>query len=87
VTRTPLPATFIVVAIVIGLAVLLPIGGLARATSAIILIVFTTVNLALFRIKLRKGPQPAFAVPLWVPVAGAGVSGLALLYELARLMS
>ena len=86
VTRTPLLATFVVVAIVTALAVLLPIGGLARATSVIILIVFTTVNLALVRIKLRAGPQPAFAVPLWVPIAGAGVSGLVLTFEFARLM-
>jgi len=86
VTRTPLPATFLVVAVVAALAVMLPIGGLARATSAIILFVFTVVNLALIRIKLSAAPQPVFTVPLWVPVVGAGISGLVLIFELARLM-
>lgn len=83
-TRTPLPATFLVVAVVAALAVLLPIGGLARATSAIILVVFTTVNLALVRIKLRGGAAPAFAVPLWVPAAGAVLGGTVFLFELGR---
>ncbi|MDP2622120.1 MAG: APC family permease [Hyphomicrobiales bacterium] len=86
VTRTPLPATFLVVAIVALLAVLLPIGDLARATSAVILLIFTIVNLALIRIKLRADVPPPFAVPLWVPVAGAALSSLVFLFEAARLL-
>lgn len=85
-TRTPLPATLLVVAIVVLLAMLLPIGELARATSAIILLIFVTVNLALIRIKLRPGGPPPFAVPLWVPAAGAALSGVVFLFELGRLL-
>jgi APA family basic amino acid/polyamine antiporter len=72
VTRMPLAATTLVVAIVVGLALFIPIGDLAKFTSQLALIVFTGVNLALVRLKL-SGPAPIddiFQVPSWVPVCG-----------------
>lgn len=94
-TRTPLAATALVVALVSCLAAFLPISGLARATSVLILFVFLVVNLALVTIKHRERaegyaettPPPAFSVPFWVPVAGALLSGLVFLFEATRLLS
>jgi amino acid transporter len=71
-TRTPLRSTLVAGGIVLVLALLLPLVSLAKATSAMVLVVFTLVNIALIRIK-QLGPPPAgvTAVPLWVPVLGA----------------
>lgn len=72
VTGTPLIATAVIVALVLVFATLLPITQLAEATSTIVLIVFSGVNLALIRLKMT-GQQPmdgVFVVPFWVPVMG-----------------
>lgn len=70
-TRTPLLATALVTALVLVLALWLPLVTLAKATSFIILIVFAIINLALVRIKLRSArPEGVRVYPLWVPVAG-----------------
>ncbi|MZR23138.1 amino acid permease [Sneathiella chungangensis] len=82
VTRTPLVATGVVVALVLVFATLLPIARLAEATSTIVLIVFCFVNLALIRLK-RTSPSPStsvFVVPIWVPVLG-------LLFSIALLLT
>ena len=73
VTRTPLPATVLVVAIILGLAMAFPLEGLAEVTSYLTLVVFTLVNLALIAVKLRAeaSEDDCFTVPLWVPVLGA----------------
>jgi APA family basic amino acid/polyamine antiporter len=70
-TYTPLRSTLVAGAIVLLLALLLPLLSLAKITSAMVLVVFTLVNLALIRIK-RLGPPPegVRAIPLWVPVLG-----------------
>jgi APA family basic amino acid/polyamine antiporter len=52
-TRTPLIATVLVTVLVMLMAPWIPIESLARATSFFILMVFTLVNLALWRIKRR----------------------------------
>ena len=79
-TRTPLRATVMVAAVVLGLAVLAPLGALAQLTSALVLAVFFMVNVALAGLKLRGGakPAPGFSVPAVVPLCGA-VSCLGLL--------
>ncbi len=70
-TRTPLVSTAVVTALVLVLALWLPIVTLAKATSFIILVVFAFINLALLRIK-RRYPRPdgIRVYPMWVPVAG-----------------
>jgi amino acid transporter len=69
--QTPIVATVLTVAVIITLAAFFPLLTLAKATSFVILLIFTAVNLALVRLKLRG------AVPrrrLWVPLAGAALS-------------
>ena len=71
-TRTPINATIVITAIIIAAALWFPIETLARSTTALLLLVFSLVNVALLRIKLRENhPQGVFAVPLFVPVLGA----------------
>ncbi|MFP3874549.1 MAG: APC family permease [Thiohalophilus sp.] len=76
-TRTPLPAILVVVLSILLLAWVLPLLSLAKLTSFVTLIIFTLMNLALWRIK-RRGEQTyqGFTVPLWVPGVGALVSVL-----------
>lgn len=72
VTGTPLLATGIGVAIILALALAVPLAGLADVAARGTLIIFAIVNLALIRIKLRREPVPAgvFHCPMWVAVAG-----------------
>ena len=74
-TRTPLVATLVATIIVLILASIGRLATLAEATSVIMLIVFSMVNLALWRIKLRD-PSPADTIifPFWIPIAGFFVS-------------
>ena len=83
-TRTPVIATVTVGTAIVILALSLPIVRLAELTSYLVLCVFTIVNLALLRIKLRD-PKPAadhLSVGLWVPVTGAIASFGILIFDL-----
>lgn len=82
-TRTPLIATALVVAIILMLALAFPIEGLAVMTSRVTLTIFSLVNLALLRLKLREDapPEGIFTVGLWVPVAGLSASLLLLAHD------
>ena len=73
VTHTPVRATALVAAVVLALALFVPLGVLAEVTSRIILAVFALVNLSLVALKLSGVPAPeqAARVPLAVPVLGA----------------
>lgn len=53
-TRTPIRATAATAVIIFALALWLPLDTLAKVTSAIILLVFAMVNLALIVIRLRE---------------------------------
>lgn len=70
--QTPLKATLFVGAIVFVLTVMVEFENLAKATSAMLLLVFLVVNLSLMRLK-KDNPRPdiAFCMPPWVPLAGA----------------
>lgn len=85
-TRTPLLSTAIVTALVLILALWLPIVTLAKATSSIILVVFVLINLALVRIK-RHTPHPVGIriYPMWVPVAGFLATAGFILFQLINL--
>lgn len=80
ITRTPLISTALVVAIIMILALWMPIAQLAEATSRIVLVVFMIVNLALLRLKLSNSPaqKDIFQIYTWVPVVGF-ISSLSLL--------
>ena len=80
-TRTPLVATAVTSALVLILALALPLQHLADLTARMTLVVFALVNLSLVRIKDRerhrehagKVQAPAtagFVAPAWVPWAG-----------------
>lgn len=69
-TKTPVVAIFVVTAIVFVLVFSGDIRVLARATSILLLGVFTVVNLSLVVLKVRKEEGKGFHVPLAVPVIG-----------------
>jgi len=75
VTHTPLVATALTSALVLALALALPLQHLADLTARLTLVVFALVNLSLVRIKARERAgerrTPAnFVAPTWVPWAG-----------------
>jgi amino acid transporter len=80
VTHTPLIATAVPAALVLALALLLPLEGLADLSARFTLILFALVNLALIRIKAHEAAPPShvYLAPRWVPWAGL-VSCVALL--------
>jgi len=85
-TRTPVRATVLIGLVVLVLAAAFPLVALARATSAIILVVFTVVNVALFVIK-RRAPEPPPGAPRFpavVPVVGAALCASLVGFQLVR---
>jgi amino acid transporter len=72
VTQTPLISTAASVAVVLFFSLLLPIAQLADISARLTLAMFSLINLALVRIKLRDDPNPTgqFRCPRWVPLAG-----------------
>lgn len=75
-TRTPIIATVIVIICIFSFAIFGQLSTLAESTSMIMLVIFSLVNLSLWRIKSREDCQPenTFAVPLWSPIVGFFVS-------------
>jgi len=71
-TRTPLIATACIAALVVPLALFVPLTPLAEVTSLATLAVFALVNLALLRLRYRgvRSDNPHVTVPIWIPVAG-----------------
>lgn len=83
-TRTPLFGTVVVTAVVLLLALALPLVTLAKATSYIILIVFALINLSLIRVKRRDPHPPGVRVyPIWVPVLGLATSAGLVVFQTA----
>jgi amino acid transporter len=78
-TRTPLVATTTVAVAILILALFFSLGELARFTSALALLIFAMVNIALLRLKRREDHKPRFEVPGIIP-------GLALLACLVMLV-
>ena len=71
-TGTPVVATAIAAALILGLGLTFPIGPLAEWTSRITLGIFVVVCAALIAIKRTGAPAPegTFIVPVWVPMIG-----------------
>ena len=71
-TQTPLRATILIMLLVLLLALFFPLTALAKLTSFIIILVFTSVNFSLWRIKKimpdLDGQGPRY--PNWVPLLG-----------------
>ncbi len=85
-TRTPVQSTLAACAVVLVLALLVPLVSLAKLTSAILLTMFALVDASLVVIK-RRGPPPAggFTVPIWVPAAGCVLSAAMVLFSIVSL--
>ena len=71
-TGTPLVATASIAALVVPLALFVPLTPLAEATSLVTLAVFALVNLALLRLRYRgvRSDNPHVSVPIWIPAIG-----------------
>jgi basic amino acid/polyamine antiporter, APA family len=82
-TRTPVPATVLAGAIVLGAAVLVPFERLLVVANALTLAVFALVDLALWRVH-RTVPAAcgAFVVPSWVPLLAAAMAVTLMLAEI-----
>ena len=79
-TRTPIFATVFASIVILIFTLWLPIITLASLTSFFIFIVFTLMNLALIKIKLKSPtPEGVINIPFWVPTLGIIVN-LALLF-------
>jgi len=87
-TQTPLVATALTTVAILLLAVSGSLESLAQATSLIMLIVFSLVNLALLYIK-RKHPKPEGLIvfPVLIPLLGFVVSAAFILLESISLFS
>lgn len=86
-TRTPINATLVTMALILILALWLPLLSLAKLTSFISLSIFSLINLALLNIKRRGERSPTINVPLWVPLCGFVFSVLFLGYQLIQWLS
>jgi amino acid transporter len=88
VTRTPLPATAVITAVVLVLALWLPLESLAKVTSSMLLAVYTLVNLALWWLKSRDPSriEGAPCYPRWLPMTASIVCCLFLLFHLGSLL-
>lgn len=86
-TRTPLIATAVATGIVLVLALIGRLASLAETTSVIMLMIFSIVNLALWRIK-RRDPHPAGVkiFPMWIPITGFFVSFAFVLSEVINFL-
>lgn len=81
--QTPVRATLIVAAAIAALALVAPMLGLAQATGYVTLVVFTIVNLSLFRVAGRPG-WPGPRGQRWWGILGAVLSAGLLAYEVIR---
>jgi amino acid transporter len=87
VTRTPHFATLLVTAVILVLALWLPLVTLAKITSFITLVIFILINVSLVAIKRRAIVHAEVSFPLWVPVAGVLTSLTFLGYQFWHWMS
>ncbi|QIQ85806.1 APC family permease [Erythrobacter sp.] len=86
-THTPIVATLASLGVILVLALFVPLGTLASGTSLAILVVFTAVNAALWRMK-REG-QPEDVPNMWklVPVLGVVTCALAVVGQVVLWMT
>lgn len=82
--QTPHIAVFALLAVLVPLSLAGSIQDLAAATVLLLLFVFAVVNGALAILKLRTGEKPgAFEVPLFVPIFGAFVCVVLIVFRVA----
>ena len=75
-TKTPINATILITTVIMLAALFFPLRTLAEITSTVLLAVFTLVNIALVKIKLRDEQNPETPhFPIAVPILGALLCG------------
>ena len=73
--HTPVPATLLAGGIVLAVTLLMPFERLLVLSNAVTLAIFTLVDLALWRLRLRAPPLvEGFHAPAWVPPLAALLS-------------
>ncbi|MDH3666297.1 MAG: APC family permease [Paracoccaceae bacterium] len=79
--RTPVLATVLATGVTLALALTADLVALAEVTSAVLLLVFVSINGALIVLK-RAGPAPegTFVTPAWLPWFGAIGSAVAFVW-------
>jgi len=83
-TRTPLNSTLVITIVILVMALAFPLVTLAKMTSFVTLLVFTMMNVSLWRVKLIYHDHEGFTVPLLVPILGSFVSGGFLAYQVVH---
>lgn len=79
-SKTPLQATYLVIAVIAVTALLLPLGTLAQITSFILLVVFTIVQVAAIQLKKQnKLKHLSYYVPILGLLTNIGVITLQIL--------
>jgi amino acid transporter len=82
--QTPHIAIVVLLLVLVPLALVGSIAELASATVLLLLFVFTIVNGALAVLKMRPGERKgSFEVPLFVPVVGAVVCAILIVFRVA----
>ncbi|MGB7408015.1 MAG: amino acid permease [Pontixanthobacter sp.] len=81
-TKTPIAATLLSLAVILILALFVPLKTLASGTSLAILFVFIAVNVSLIVLKRREQPDDVPNMWMAVPVLGASMCGLAVIGQL-----
>lgn len=85
-TATPINATMVTAIVIFLLTLLLPILTLAQSTSFLILIIFTLVNVALIRIKIKTPKVSGVKTyPLFIPIIAIILNMLMLGFQLLSL--
>lgn len=84
-TQTPVVATLLAGMIVLLLALIGNLSMLAQTTSFIMLMVFSVVNLALWRIKHNEPPvEGCINFPIWLPLLAFVVSTAFVILEISK---
>ncbi|MGR3468730.1 MAG: APC family permease [Shimia sp.] len=83
-TGTPLIATVASSAVVLLLALFIPLGTLASATALVILVVFFAVNLALWHLKKESQPKGVPNMPMAVPILGMVACAVAVVGQVVQ---
>ncbi len=70
ITSTPVIASVVCVLLTLLLALMFPLGGLAQATSIIVLVIFSIVNVTLIKLTRESFKGQQMLYPKWVPYVG-----------------
>lgn len=82
-TDTPVPATLATLAVILALALFIPLGTLASGTSLVILIVFGLVNASLWQLKRRSQPEDVPNLWIGIPIIGVVLCVLTIIGQVA----